>query len=247
MATLVGKILLMTLNTEEVTILAIECATNVLTIALAHHDRVNVLYEGSTAKHGQCLLPLVKMLCQEESVILDAIDLVAVGIGPGSFTGVRTAITAAQGLALSLDKAVVGINSLQALAWQAQACGASGIVLTLLDARMGECYSAVYRCSDKPVSPELLVAPSLAKLETICTLLAYEPTVCIGNITVEKSKVWKKLQTMEAFPTAAAVAALGKLAWSKKQILLPEQLQALYVRNHVAMTISERSDSGQVI
>ena len=247
MNVLVGKMPLMTLPTEEVTILAIECATSVLTIALAHHDSVNVLYEGSTVKHGQCLLPLVKMLCEQESVMLDTIDLVAAGIGPGSFTGVRTAITAAQGLAFSLDKPVVGISSLQALAWQAQARGASGVLLTLLDARMGEYYSAVYRCTDSRVPPELLLPPSLEKPGATGPWLDYNPTLCIGNMGGEESKIWKKLPTIEAFPTAAAVAALGKLAWSKKQILLPEQLQALYVRNHVAMTISERADSGQVI
>ena len=75
------------------------------------------------------------------------LDGIAVGRGPGSFTGVRLAVSMAQGLALALDLPVVTVSSLAALAMEAPADGAP--VLALIDARMGEIYAGSFtpRCA----------------------------------------------------------------------------------------------------
>ena len=72
---------------------------------------------------------------------------IAVGRGPGAFTGVRLAISAAQGIALALDIPVVPVSSLAALAMQAPDNGAD--VLAVIDARMGEVYAACFGAVDE--------------------------------------------------------------------------------------------------
>ncbi len=237
----------MAIAVQEATILAIECAGSALSIAIVRHDRVHTLHEGSTAQHGQCLLPLIQQACQAQHLALKNIDLIAVGIGPGSFTGVRTAITAAQGLALALGKSVVGVDSLQALAWQAQACGVTGVVVSLLDARMGEIYGAVYRCTAPTYSPQLLMTPSVQKPQAAQQWLNHNPIVCIGNVLVQEDDFLKDVQQIQAVPSAAAIGALGRLALIAGETVLPENLHPMYVRNHVAMTISERAALGHTI
>lgn len=94
------------------------------------------------ATHSEQLLPLVREVLSRAGVALDAIDRIAVGIGPGSFTGVRIAVATAKGLHLASGVALVGVSSLDALA--ASAWSARGPVLSTLDARRGEVYAALY-------------------------------------------------------------------------------------------------------
>ena len=104
------------------------------------------------------------------------LDGLAVTVGPGSFTGLRIGISTIKGLAHALDKPVVGISSLDVLAWQC--ADRSYLICSLLDARKGEVYSATYRYSDDTLtrkSPEIASAP-----ETVVQKIK-APCVFIGN------------------------------------------------------------------
>lgn len=94
-------------------------------------------------------LPLVEEVLTRANVALDALDRIAVGIGPGSFTGVRIAVATAKGLHIASGVSLYGVSSLDALA--ASAWCARGPVLAALDARRGELYAALYdaRGSDR--------------------------------------------------------------------------------------------------
>lgn len=80
------------------------------------------------------------------------IDVFAGGTGPGSFTGIRVGLSVVKGLAASLDRPAAGISNLQALA----AKGSASLRATVLDARRGEIYGAVYDAQLQPVRPELV-------------------------------------------------------------------------------------------
>ena len=82
----------------------------------------------------------------EAGVARTALDAIAVGRGPGAFTGVRLAISAAQGIALALDVPVVPVSSLAALAMQAPDNDAA--ILAVFDARMGEVYAGTFQRTD---------------------------------------------------------------------------------------------------
>jgi len=121
--------------------LALDTSGDVGTVALDDQDPPRVLRFTEGMAHGKLLLPSVESLLQTAG--LRRPDYVAVGIGPGSYTGLRIGVTVARTLAWTWEVPLLGINSLTALAleagWQARP------VVTLVDARQGEVYAAVYR------------------------------------------------------------------------------------------------------
>ncbi len=107
------------------------------------------------ANHSEQLLPLVDEVLTRAGLALDAIDRIAVGIGPGSFTGVRIGVATAKGLHLASGAALVGVSSLDALV--ASAWAARGYVLAALDARRGEAFAALYEAS--PCERRVVIEP----------------------------------------------------------------------------------------
>ena len=92
------------------------------------------------ARHGETVFTLLEQVLAHAEVERDALDLIACGLGPGSFTGTRVGVAAAKGLALALDKPLVGVSTLRALA-----LAAPGEVLApVVDAHKGEVFVGVY-------------------------------------------------------------------------------------------------------
>ncbi len=85
------------------------------------------------------LMPLVAETLGEAGIAMEALDAIAVGVGPGNFTGIRLSVAAARGLSLSLGIPAIGVTSLEALAE-----GAPRPVLALLDARRGAVYAQLF-------------------------------------------------------------------------------------------------------
>jgi tRNA threonylcarbamoyladenosine biosynthesis protein TsaB len=127
-----------------VNILAIETSSEACSCALKLGDTsLSQRYQLAARQHTTLLLPMVESLLNEAGLALSAIDCFAFGRGPGSFTGVRIAASAIQGLALSVDRPVVAVSSLAVLAAAAGQAGES--VLAAFDARMDEVYFAAYQ------------------------------------------------------------------------------------------------------
>ena len=120
--------------------------------------------------HAQLLLPLVDELLAEAGTSLPALDGIAFGRGPGSFTGLRIAAAVTQGLAEGAGLPVFPVSSLRALAAQARRRAlqaghyrSGGSLLACMDARMGEVYWAAYENAvdiPRAVTPERLTAPA---------------------------------------------------------------------------------------
>jgi len=124
-------------------ILGIDTSTKVATVALIREDQLlgeTSLHTGTN--HSQKLLPLIEellWLCQVQPKQLQA---VAVALGPGSFTGLRIGLATGKGLASALEIPLVGIPTLDGLAYNL--AGAGGIVCPVLDARKKQVYAAIY-------------------------------------------------------------------------------------------------------
>lgn len=119
---------------------------------------------GAHPGHATRLLGMVDELLGKASIRWGAIDRIAVGVGPGTFTGLRVGIATARGLAQSLGVELIGVSSLRALALPALLrCGLEDPgVLAVLDARRGEAFAAAYQKTigrDGGSTEELLVAP----------------------------------------------------------------------------------------
>src|SRR5215475_15572992 len=115
------------------TLIAIETATENCSAALLHEGRLLERSQLAPRRHAELILPMIDSLLAEAGVSRRQLDAIAVGRGPGAFTGVRLAISVAQGIALGLDVPVVPVSSLAALAQDAPPGDAS--ILAVIDAR----------------------------------------------------------------------------------------------------------------
>ena len=125
-------------------LLALETSTEACSVALLHGDWLIERFEIAPRRHAELALPWADAVLAEAGLARTALDAIAVGRGPGAFTGVRLGLSLAQGMALALDRPLIGISTLAALALRA-AAGEGEDVLAAIDARMGEVYACSYR------------------------------------------------------------------------------------------------------
>lgn len=124
-------------------------------------------FELTPRAHTRRLMPMVDEVLAEAQVSPQQLDAIAFGRGPGSFTGLRIAAGAAQGLAFGLDCPLIGVSTLEALALQAHRRYHFRHLVTALDARMGEIYVATWHCLNDGVSrqsDEAVLAPAGLRL-----------------------------------------------------------------------------------
>ena len=225
------------------TLLAIDTATEVCSVALARGDRIIERAEPVGQKHSERILPMVDALLREADVRLGDCDAIAFGAGPGAFTGLRIACGVAQGLAVGAHKPVVAIGNLAALARAAHAAspGASR-VLAAIDARMQEAYWAVYSVEGDALSevaaPALVAAADLAEL-----CLRHAPDLVAGNALRSFPEVAAGLVCTAAADVRASAASIARLAaveFARGRAVAPELAAPIYVRDRVALTIDER-------
>ena len=124
-------------------ILSVSTATNHLSVALNDGQQIIVeKNERDKRNHSEHLDPLIDEILKDNDLSLKDIDRFAVAIGPGSYTGLRIGITTVKMFASILDKEVVGISTLQALAKGVQE---DALVITGLDARNDNYFAVLYQ------------------------------------------------------------------------------------------------------
>ena len=149
-------------------ILALDTSMGACSAALLVRDgssRRLVLREALMARgHAEALMPMVADVMAESGLDFAGIDRIAATLGPGSFTGVRIAITAARGLALVTRAKLFGTDSLSVMARQAHASGvvAQAPFAVAIDARRGMLYFGLYEDAARKLAGPLLVAPDEA-------------------------------------------------------------------------------------
>lgn len=214
-------------------LLALETSTETCSVALRSGDAVRVLRRGGAREQTTHLLPMVQELLAEAGLRLADLDAVACTHGPGAFTGVRVAVSVAQGLAFGAGVPAIGISTLAALAQQAGA----PFVLPALDARMGELYAGVYRRGADglvdAMTPDRLCRPQ----EFADGVPAGHAWVAIGSGWVTYGAdalgiVPERIVVAE--PDAADVLALAARALARGEAVSAEQLQPVYLRDTVA-------------
>ena len=127
-------------------ILALDTSTLVGTVAVLRDGELLSEWSASVrASHGETLLPQLARALEHAGLALSEIDLFAVGLGPGSFTGVRIGVATAKGLALAEQKPLVGVTSLRVLA---RGMTAGELRAVAVDAHKGEVYCALYELTE---------------------------------------------------------------------------------------------------
>lgn len=134
-------------------ILALESSAKAASAALVRDGvLLSQSMQCSGLTHSRTLLPMVEDLVKNADASLSDIDVFAVSQGPGSFTGVRIGVAAVKGLAWASEKPVIGVSTLEAMAWQGLAAGEGRLVCCAMDARRNQVYNALFEIRDgKPL------------------------------------------------------------------------------------------------
>ncbi len=124
-------------------ILSADTSTDVNTVAVLSNDELlGEISINAGKRHSERLVPLIETLLNEVRLSIDEIDLLAISLGPGSFTGLRVGLSTWKGIALAKGKPLVGVSSLNAMTRLAPFHNA--IVCPIMDARMKEVFAGIY-------------------------------------------------------------------------------------------------------
>lgn len=241
------------MNRNAPLLLALDTAGERSSAALRLPDgRVFETVERVGNRHAERLLDQVAALLREAGCSRREIGLVAFGAGPGSFTGLRVACGTAQGVAWALQIDTVPVSNLEALACRAQkalALPKGTRIAVLNDARMNECYAAIYEVPAEHAAGERLVcvkAAALLKPEEAEAYLAENGVerLC-GSGRAVYADAFKVPEGIEVDDASRACGAdFCRLAASDVALgrtMAPEAAAPLYVRDRVALTMAERA------
>jgi len=220
-------------------LLAFETATEACSVALWIDGEVRERFEVAPRRHAELALPWAQALLLEAGIARSQLDVVAVGRGPGAFTGVRLAIAIAQGIALALDRPVVGVSTLAALAMQGQ----GERILAAIDARMGEVYLGAFeRRADgiQLLGNEVVARPDAASVPD-GSWSAVGTGFSAANGTLQQ-RLQGRLVAMDAsaLPHASDVARLGAAAFQRGEAVAAERAEPAYLRDNVALTLVQQ-------
>lgn len=221
-------------------LLAFETSTEACSVAVYVDGQVHERFGIAPRRHTELALPWAEEMLAEAGIARSQLDAIAVGRGPGAFTGVRLAIAIAQGIALALDRPVLPVSTLMALAMRAD--GERRIAA--IDARMGEVYLGAFaRDGDGLValSAETVVKPEAAAIPDGDDWHG----AGTGFAAVEgalQARFDGQLVTVDAqaLPHAADVARLAALAFARGEALPAERIEPAYLRNDVALTLAQQ-------
>jgi tRNA threonylcarbamoyladenosine biosynthesis protein TsaB len=224
-------------------LLAFETATEACSVALWIDGEVHERFGLAPRQHAELALPWAEGLLAEAGVAKSQLDAIAVGRGPGAFTGVRLAVALSQGIALALDCPVVPVSTLAALAFPSALVGEARI-LAAIDARMGEIYVAAFeRDGDSilPASDEIVIAPASYALPEGNDWIGVGTgfAAADGALRARFADRFARID-VTALPHAADVARLGAAAFGRGEAVAPERLEPAYLRNNVALTLDEQ-------
>lgn len=221
-------------------LLAFDTSTEILSVAVRHGDQVIERTSAGGAQASSTLIPLIETLLAEAGLTLRELDAIAFGRGPGSFTGLRTACSVAQGLGFGAGVPLLPIDTLLAVAEEARHQHGAQKVLAVLDARMEQVYSAAYDFSTgaAPTSEPQLDAPE--------ALVLPPGFVLAGNAFDAYGDRLPAGARHAALPTAAAMLRLAPALLTDGRTVAPADAWPLYVRDKVAQTTAERAAAKQV-
>ncbi|MDR2872878.1 MAG: tRNA (adenosine(37)-N6)-threonylcarbamoyltransferase complex dimerization subunit type 1 TsaB [Xanthomonadaceae bacterium] len=226
-------------------LLAFETATEACSVAVYVDGEVHERFEVAPRRHAEWVLPWAEQLLAEAGIAKSQLDVIAVGRGPGAFTGVRLGVALAQGIALALDLPVAPVSTLMALAEDSPADGTAQNILAVIDARMGEIYAGCYQREHGQLitlAPERVLPPQMLELPQPGVWQALgSGLIAAEGILAQRLRAQLSSQNPQALPHAAAVARLGAMLHARGGTIAPERLAPAYLRDNVALTLNEQA------
>lgn len=152
-------------------ILAIDSSSMVATVAITTDGILNAEYTINYKKtHSQTLLPMIAEIVKMIEIDMDSIDAVAITGGPGSYTGLRIGSATAKGIGLALNKPIINVPTMDALAYNLYS--SQYVICPIMDARRGQVYTGIYKFEEtemKTIKPQciMMIDELIKELDTI--------------------------------------------------------------------------------
>jgi tRNA threonylcarbamoyladenosine biosynthesis protein TsaB len=224
-------------------VLAIETATEACSVALLHAGTIIDRSELAPRRHAELVLPMAESLLAEAGITRRQLDAIAVGQGPGAFTGVRLAVSVAQGVALALALPVLPVSSLAALALQAPDNGAE--ILAVIDARRAEVYAGTFRrTADGQLEPtgreRVLPAAQLVLPEAPAWNVLGTGWDAYREALTARLPAAPRWADGQCYPQARDVLRLAVPRLDAGEAVAPEAVLPVYLRDKVALTLEEQ-------
>ncbi len=221
-------------------ILSLETATTNCSVSLSKDGKTIVLKEGNdkSYSHAERLHVYINEVLKEAKISSSSLDAIAVSKGPGSYTGLRIGVSAAKGLCFALEKPLISIPTLDALAHQVNI--EEGIIVSMLDARRMEVYSAIYNSNYKQIRE---TQAQILDENSFSDYLEKGKVYFIGN-GVEKTKIIIKHPNAyfieDKFPSASEMSMLSYNKYKLGDTEDVAYFEPYYLKDFVALKPKEK-------
>lgn len=215
-------------------ILNIETATSVCSVALAKDGNIIAFEESDEGTvHAEKIALYIRNIMKAASFPLTSIDAIAIGSGPGSYTGLRIGTATAKGLNYSLDKPLIAVPTLKAMAMVAakQLNNSSAVYCPMIDARRLEVYTAVYDSDGaelEPMHAEILDNTSFSQYKSIAIFGDGMPKMK-AMFANDPSKIWME----EIKATALNMCAFSEQLFAEKAFSDIAYYEPFYLKDFV--------------
>lgn len=216
-------------------ILAIDSSAGMAGVAFCLDEQLlSNLQDLSGHTHSETLLPMIENTLKAQKATVEDIDLFAVSVGPGSYTGIRIGVATVKGLASGRGTPCVPVSALHALAWNC--VGFEGLICPVMDARRGQMYTALFECIGGKITR--LTEDRLLPIEEIDRLLqkenrkiylvgdGFEKTKEKLSVTTEETPVLLRYQN----GYSVAMCALDRYRAEPEADYREEKLLPVYLR-----------------
>jgi tRNA threonylcarbamoyladenosine biosynthesis protein TsaB len=216
-------------------ILGIETATEQVSVAIGGHEGVLGLFEVTRGRrHAETLVPAIEFLCKQADIEIVEFGAIAIDIGPGLFTGMRVGIAAAKAMAQALRIPMIGISSLDLLAFPLRQ--SDRLIASVIDARRGEIFYAFYR--QVPAGVQRVTEPRVGRVDDLIgdLLGRHQDAVCVGDGALRyRDEISDALRVDFAeqylgHPSAAPLVQLAHAKAMREDWVTHSELHPMYLR-----------------
>lgn len=226
-------------------ILSIETGTDICSVALSNDGELMALRESSEGRdHAKKVAMFVDELLKETGVQPADLDAIAVGKGPGSYTGLRIGVSFAKGMCYALNIPLISVGSLDALVQVAREDYDAGIVdiededwgkaalCPMVDARRMEVYTQLFNTDGVPQSD---VTAEIVTLETFADIRANSKLVIFGNGAQKCCEVLPDALYISITPSARGIVALAEQAFNNNQFEDIAYFEPFYLKDFIVI------------
>jgi len=219
-------------------ILGIETSTKICSVAISDGEKILALREeGGEYSHAEKVMAFIEDVLKESKVDLKDVDAIAVSKGPGSYTGLRIGVSTAKGLCYSLDKPLISVSTLQAMAIQKPLEKENVLYAPMIDARRMEVYTSLFNNNNEPLTD---ISAKIIDENSFVELLKDNRIVFFGDGAEKCKEVLGEtpnaIFTDEGLPSARYINEVALEKFSNNDFEDVAYFEPFYLKDFVATT-----------